>query len=143
MLSLAERCRRIELLLLDVDGVLTAGGIVLSAAEDSSGAVEWKEFHVRDGLGLAVWKRAGKQVVLMSGRVSPVVERRAADVGITEVLQGVTDKGTALRELMARHGLAAEQIAFIGDDLIDVPALRQAGLAVAVPDACPDALAVA
>ena len=143
MLSLAERCRRVELLLLDVDGVLTAGGIVLSAGEDGSSSAEWKEFHVRDGLGLAVWRRAGKQAVLMSGRVSPVVERRAADVGITEVLQGVTDKGIAVRELMARRGLAAEQIAFVGDDLIDVPALRQVGLAVAVADACPDALAVA
>ena len=143
MPTLAERCRAIELLLLDIDGVLTAGGIVQCAAEDGSSLAEWKEFHVRDGLGLALWRKAGKQAVMMSGRVSPVVQRRAAELGIGEVLQGVVDKGSAVRELLKRRGLAAEQTAFVGDDLIDVPALQLVGLAVAVADACPDALAVA
>ncbi len=143
MLSLAERCRRIELLLLDVDGVLTAGGIAQSAAADGSGWTETKEFHVRDGLGLALWRRAGKQSALMSGRVSPVLERRAGEVGIDEILQGISDKGMALQELLARRGLAAEQVAFVGDDVIDVPALRLVGLAVAVADACPEAVAAA
>jgi 3-deoxy-D-manno-octulosonate 8-phosphate phosphatase (KDO 8-P phosphatase) len=143
MLSLAERCRPITLLLLDVDGVLTAGGIVQSAAGDGSAWMETKEFHVRDGLGLAIWGRAGKQTVLMSGRVSPVLERRAAEVGISEVLQGISDKGSAFQALLERRGLTAEQVAFVGDDVIDVPALRLAGLAVAVADACPDAVAVA
>ncbi len=143
MLSLAERCRPIALLVLDVDGVLTAGGIVQSAARDGSAWMETKAFHVRDGLGLAIWGRAGKQIALMSGRVSPVLEHRAAEIGISEVLQGIGDKGNALRELLARRGLTAEQAAFVGDDVIDVPALQLAGLAVAVADACPEAVAVA
>ncbi len=143
MPTLAERCRPIELLVLDVDGVLTPGGIVQSAGPESLGAVEWKQFHVRDGLGLGMWHRAGKQTVLLSGRVSPVTAHRAAEVGVREVLQGVTDKAAALRQVLERRGLDADRMAYVGDDLIDVPALRLAGLAVAVADACPEAVAAA
>ena len=77
MLTLAERCRRIELLVLDVDGVLTAGGIVLGHADNAvdGAGLEWKEFHVRDGLGLRLWSEAGKRLALISGRKSAVVER--------------------------------------------------------------------
>lgn len=145
MLTLAERCRRVELLVLDVDGVLTAGGIVLGQADDPAGgpALEWKEFHVRDGLGLRIWRDAGKRLALISGRKSGVVERRAAEIGATDVLQGVADKGAALLTLLAARGLKSEQSAFVGDDLIDVPALARCGLAVAVADACPEAVAAA
>jgi 3-deoxy-D-manno-octulosonate 8-phosphate phosphatase (KDO 8-P phosphatase) len=145
MLTLAERCRAIELLVLDVDGVLTAGGIVLGQTEEASPlpALECKVFHVRDGLGLRIWREAGKQLALISGRHSRVLERRAAELGALEVLQDVRDKGSAFRTLLAKRGMRNEQSAYVGDDLIDVPALLQSGLAVAVADACPEALAAA
>jgi 3-deoxy-D-manno-octulosonate 8-phosphate phosphatase (KDO 8-P phosphatase) len=145
MLTLADRCRAIELLVLDADGVLTAGGIVLGQAEegDALSLLELKEFHVRDGLGLRIWREAGKQLALISGRHSRVLERRAAEIGAVDVLQDIRDKGTAFGSLLEKKGLRNEQSAFVGDDLIDVPALRQSGLAVAVADACPEALAAA
>jgi 3-deoxy-D-manno-octulosonate 8-phosphate phosphatase (KDO 8-P phosphatase) len=145
MLSLAERCRRIDLLVLDVDGVLTAGGIALATPDEESPLppLDLKTFHVRDGLGLRIWRESDKHLALMSGRTSRVVQRRAAELGVIEVIQGASDKGAALRELMTRRGLAAEQTAFVGDDLIDVPALRLCGLAVAVADACAEAIAAA
>jgi 3-deoxy-D-manno-octulosonate 8-phosphate phosphatase (KDO 8-P phosphatase) len=142
MRTLAERCRPVEMLVLDVDGVLTAGGIVQGMAEGGA-LLELKEFHVRDGLGLRLWREAGKRTALLSGRAVAVVERRAAELGVVEVLQGVGDKGKAIQELVLRHALSAEQTAYVGDDLIDVPALLRSGLAVAVADACPDALRAA
>jgi 3-deoxy-D-manno-octulosonate 8-phosphate phosphatase (KDO 8-P phosphatase) len=129
MPTLAERCRGIELLVLDVDGVLSAGGIWQGAIEGQMPApLEGKEFHVRDGLGLRIWREAGKDAVIISGRDSIVVHRRATEVGIREVLQGVGDKGKA---------------AFVGDDIIDAPALRLSGLGVAVADACTEAILAA
>src|SRR5262245_50104771 len=106
MRTLAERCRPIELLVLDVDGVLTAGGIVQGMSDDSTTAWELKAFHVRDGLGLRLWREAGKKAALLSGRATAVVERRAVELGIVEVLQGVGDKGRAIEELMVRHELS-------------------------------------
>lgn len=145
MTTLAERCRRIQHLVLDVDGVLTAGGIVLAAPEDEAGGSvsEIKEFHVRDGLGIKMWRDAGKQLALLSGRTSPVIGRRAADLGVTEVLQGISDKATALRTLSERRQWPLSAIAYVGDDVIDVPALLISGLAVAVADACTEAVRVA
>jgi 3-deoxy-D-manno-octulosonate 8-phosphate phosphatase (KDO 8-P phosphatase) len=145
MLSLAERCRQIDLLVLDVDGVLTAGGIMLATPDEESPlpTLDCKAFHVRDGLGLRIWKEAGKQAALMSGRISRVVERRAAELGVVEVIQGTSDKGAALRAMLERRGLEAERVAFVGDDLIDMPALRLCGLAVTVADGCSEAVAVA
>jgi 3-deoxy-D-manno-octulosonate 8-phosphate phosphatase (KDO 8-P phosphatase) len=145
MLSLAERCRRIELLVLDVDGVLTAGGIIQATPDEGSPVppVECKVFHVRDGLGLRIWKEAGKQAALISGRVSRVVEQRAAELGVLEVIQGTLDKGTALRGMLERRGLEAQRVAYVGDDIIDVPALRLCGLAVTVADGCAEAIAAA
>lgn len=143
MPSLAERCRPIELLVLDVDGVLTAGGIIQGVADEGGSAWESKEFHVRDGLGIRIWRDAGKATAILSGRSAPVVRQRAAELGIDDVLQGVGDKGAALRQLQTRHGLSPENIAYIGDDVIDVPALLASGLAVTVADGCPEALQVA
>ena len=135
--TLAERCRPIELLVLDVDGVLTEGGIVYGPDG------EWKQFHVRDGSGLVAWRSAGKQVALLSGRRSPTVEVRAAELSIAAVIQGASDKGAALDRLLAELRLAPEQAACIGDDAADVALFRRCGLAVAVADACPDALLAA
>jgi 3-deoxy-D-manno-octulosonate 8-phosphate phosphatase (KDO 8-P phosphatase) len=133
LLPLAQRCAPIALLVLDVDGVLTDGSIVYAGAE-----VEVKAFHVRDGSGLKIWQQQGKQAALISGRNSPTVERRAREIGLGPVLQGVADKWAAVHQLLAATGRTAEQVCAIGDDLPDLAVLRRAGLAIAVADACPE-----
>jgi 3-deoxy-D-manno-octulosonate 8-phosphate phosphatase (KDO 8-P phosphatase) len=128
--SLKERCAPIEFLVVDVDGVLTEGGIVHGSA-----GLELKHFHVRDGFGLKCWQQAGKRAAIITGRSSPIVESRAREVGIETVVQGVTEKLPAYRQLLAEMGLAARQVCYVGDDLPDLPPLRHCGLAVAVADA--------
>jgi 3-deoxy-D-manno-octulosonate 8-phosphate phosphatase (KDO 8-P phosphatase) len=128
--SLADRCRKIEALILDVDGVLTDGRIVYGNHD------ELKFFHVRDGSGLWAWKRAGKEAVILSGRNSVAVARRAEDVGITRVLLGISDKTSAYERLLTDLGWEAEQVACIADDFPDLGLLRRSGLAMAVADAC-------
>ena len=130
--AVLERARRIQLLVLDVDGVLTDGRLHLSAAGE-----EIKVFHVRDGSGLVAAQRAGITVAIISGRDSGAVTRRAAELGIRHVRQGVSDKGTELDRLLAELGVAAEHTACVGDDTPDLPMLRRAGLGVAVADAHP------
>lgn len=132
--ELSARASAIELLLLDVDGVLTDGSVVY--LDDGR---ELKRFHVRDGSGLKLWHAAGKRSAIVSGRRSPAVERRAAELGISPVLQGRDDKTAALEEILAATGLKPEQVCAIGDDLPDVPVLRKCGLGVAVADACREA----
>jgi 3-deoxy-D-manno-octulosonate 8-phosphate phosphatase (KDO 8-P phosphatase) len=137
-LTLSERCSRIELLVLDVDGVLTEGGITYT--EDGK---EIKCFHVRDGSGLAIWRHLGKKSAIISGRTSRIVEVRAAELGISPVFQGTTQKLEPFRQILESTRLTAEQACFIGDDFPDLPVVRNCGLAVAVADACPDVLAEA
>lgn len=132
-MTLADRAARITLLVLDVDGVLTDGGIVYSDAGE-----ELKRFHVRDGSGLKLWRLAGNQAALVSGRSSPAVERRANELGIGPVIQGRSDKRPALDELLRQTGRTAEQACAIGDDLPDWPLLSACGLGIAVADACPE-----
>jgi 3-deoxy-D-manno-octulosonate 8-phosphate phosphatase (KDO 8-P phosphatase) len=139
--TLAERCRQIRLLVVDVDGVLTPGDIIHGGG--GPGAIELKRFHVRDGSGLVLWQRAGKVSAVITGRESLAVELRARELGIPVVMQGVADKGEAFRRLLADTGARAEEACFVGDDLPDLPCLREAGLAVAVADACPEARATA
>ncbi|HEY3788856.1 MAG TPA: HAD hydrolase family protein [Urbifossiella sp.] len=129
--SLHDRAARIELLLLDVDGVLTDGSIVYS----DDGA-ELKRFHVRDGSGLKLWREAGKRAAILSGRSTPAVDRRAAELGISPVFQGRSEKLPGFEELLAASGLRPEQVCAIGDDLPDLPVLTRCGLSVAVQDAC-------
>jgi 3-deoxy-D-manno-octulosonate 8-phosphate phosphatase (KDO 8-P phosphatase) len=136
--TLSQRCARIELLVLDVDGVLTDGGIVY--ADDG---VEIKQFHVRDGSGLAIWKYVGKKSAIITGRTSRIVEVRAAELDIRPVMQGATQKMAPFRQILAGTGLTAEQACYIGDDFPDLPVMNACGLAVAVADACPDILAAA
>lgn len=136
--DLAARAAAVELLLLDVDGVLTDGGVIY--ADDGS---ELKRFHVRDGSGLKLWRAAGKRAAIVSGRKSAAVERRAAELGISPVLQGRDDKLAAFAEVLSATGLRPEQVCAVGDDLPDVPVLRRCGLAVAVADACEELRAVA
>src|SRR5438445_11303696 len=130
-LTLAQRCVRIELLVVDVDGVLTRGGI-----QYAGDGVELKTFHVRDGSGLKVWHQVGKRSALITGRASRVVEVRAAELGIEPVVQGVANKLAAYRQILAGTGFQPEQAAFVGDDLPDLPILGHCGLAVAVAAGC-------
>jgi 3-deoxy-D-manno-octulosonate 8-phosphate phosphatase (KDO 8-P phosphatase) len=133
MITLAERCRPIELLILDVDGVLTDGGIVY--LDNGS---ELKRFHVRDGSGLAIWRRLGKRTAIITGRTSSIVSTRAAELGIAPVVQGSRDKMVSFREILAEVGVEARQVCFMGDDLPDLPVLMSCGLAVTVADGCPE-----
>jgi 3-deoxy-D-manno-octulosonate 8-phosphate phosphatase (KDO 8-P phosphatase) len=135
-MTLAERCARIDLLLLDVDGVLTNGGIAY--ADDGR---EWKQFHVRDGSALKFWQAAGKRAAILSGRTSSIVNLRASELGITPVIQGAADKLAAFRDVLEQTRMQPQQVCFVGDDLPDLPVLRHCGLAVAVADACPQAIA--
>jgi 3-deoxy-D-manno-octulosonate 8-phosphate phosphatase (KDO 8-P phosphatase) len=131
--SLAERCSKIEMLVLDVDGVLTEGGIIYGSAD------ELKVFHVRDGSGLKIWHAAGKKSALVTGRDSLPVKRRAQELEISALIQGASEKLPAYERLLGDHKLHTEQAAVIGDDRVDVPMMRACGLAVAVADACSEA----
>ncbi|PKL51766.1 MAG: phenylphosphate carboxylase subunit delta [Nitrospira bacterium HGW-Nitrospira-1] len=120
----------IKLLILDVDGVLTDGGIIL----DNKGN-EYKSFHVRDGHGIKMLIQAGIHVAIITGRHSKVVERRAHELGITEVFQKCHDKRIAYKKLIEQYSLKDKEVAYIGDDMVDVPIMAMAGLPVAVADA--------
>lgn len=130
----------IRLLVLDVDGVLTDGTFVLSGEGEQG---ELKAFHSRDGLGLRFLMDAGIQVAFLTGRSSAVVARRGRELGVPHVIQGRSDKVTAMDELREELGLRRDEIAYMGDDLVDVPAMRAAGLGAAPADAQPDTRAAA
>lgn len=125
------RLEKIRLLLLDVDGVLTDGRILI----DNKG-VETKAFDVRDGHGLKLLQRAGFRVGIITGRRSRVVEYRAQELGIDVLFQGVRDKLVPYAGLLESLGLTDEEVAYVGDDLVDLPVLRRVGFAVTVADAC-------
>jgi 3-deoxy-D-manno-octulosonate 8-phosphate phosphatase (KDO 8-P phosphatase) len=129
---LRRKARKIKLLLLDVDGVLTDGGIVI----DERG-VESKRFDVRDGQGITLLKRAGVEVGFVSGRSSGAVRQRAGDLGVKWVFQGIQNKAEIYQRIKKRTGLKDEQIAYAGDDMVDLPILRAVGLAITVPDGWP------
>jgi 3-deoxy-D-manno-octulosonate 8-phosphate phosphatase (KDO 8-P phosphatase) len=131
--DLAARCAAIELLAVDVDGVLTDGRIVVNDQ-----GVESKHFHVRDGLGYALWHRAGRRSAILSGRSAEVVERRAAELKVTYLAQGLAEKGPAFKQMLAHYGLGPHQVCFVGDDLVDLPLLLCCGLAAAPADAVPE-----
>jgi 3-deoxy-D-manno-octulosonate 8-phosphate phosphatase (KDO 8-P phosphatase) len=120
----------IELLVLDVDGVLTDGRIVL----DAEGR-ELKRFDVQDGAGIKYWQRVGKRVAFLSGRSSPAVVARAAELGVTLVRQNAKQKLPAYESLLKELHLGDAQVAVMGDDLPDLPLMRRCGFAVAPPEA--------
>jgi len=126
----APRAARIRLLILDVDGVLTDGGLLYGASGE-----ETKRFHVHDGFALVAALRAGLQIAVLSGRASAAVTRRMAELGVAEVHQGVADKVTALDSLRERLRLGAREVAMMGDDLPDLPAMSRAGMALAPANA--------
>lgn len=128
----------IDLLIMDVDGVLTDGRIIY----DDAGR-ELKAFCVQDGAGLKYWKRAGKKSAIITGRESGVVIRRASELDIDLVHQGALDKLPALREILRDLDVPAERTAYIGDDLPDIPPMRACGLAIAVANAVPEVKQIA
>ncbi len=133
-----RRAKGIRLLLLDVDGVLTDGRLYFGPQGETL-----KVFHVRDGHGLKMVQRAGIEVAFLSGRRSDAAFQRARDLGINRFFEGVRDKSAVMRELTADLKLAAAQVAVVGDDVVDLPVMTRAGLAVAVADAAPEAVAAA
>ncbi len=128
-----ERAARVELVLLDVDGVLSDGRLYM----DASGG-EMKAFHARDGMGIRLGQRGGLLFGIVSGRQSKIVRDRAEELYITEVHERVADKGAKLDEILGRVGVDASRVCFVGDDLVDLPPMRRVGLAVAPADAAPE-----
>ncbi|GBE36791.1 3-deoxy-D-manno-octulosonate 8-phosphate phosphatase KdsC [bacterium BMS3Bbin07] len=128
-----EAAGKIKLLILDVDGVLTDGGIIL----DNEGN-ELKSFHVRDGHGIKLLIRKGVDVAIITGRHSRVVERRAHELGVKEIHQKCFNKVIAYEQIKGKFALQDEEVAYIGDDVVDIPLLRRVGLPVTVADASED-----
>jgi 3-deoxy-D-manno-octulosonate 8-phosphate phosphatase (KDO 8-P phosphatase) len=125
----------IRLLILDVDGVLTNAHLVLGPSGE-----EIKEFNVRDGIGIKVAQFAGIEVIFLSARVSEIVKRRAEMLGVTELYQGEQQKLDVVRGIAERHGVGLDNIAYVGDDLVDMACIEAVGFGVAVGDACRDLL---
>ena len=125
-----SRAQRIQLLLMDCDGVLTDGRLWLMADGD-----EQKTFHARDGQGISLCHHAGLKTGIISGRTSSAVERRAQDLKMSYVRQEAKDKIKALEEILAEAGVSADECAYIGDDVADIPVMQRVALAVAVADA--------
>jgi 3-deoxy-D-manno-octulosonate 8-phosphate phosphatase (KDO 8-P phosphatase) len=130
-MSIEQLCQPIRLILSDVDGVLTDGGITI----DNQG-VESKQFHVRDGQGIRLWHKAGYRFGLITLRSSQIVKIRVAELGIEIIRQGIEHKLEAMQEIIADLRLTTKQVCYIGDDLPDLPLVRSVGLGVAVADAC-------
>jgi 3-deoxy-D-manno-octulosonate 8-phosphate phosphatase (KDO 8-P phosphatase) len=129
---LRSRVGAVSLVLMDVDGVMTDGGILFI-----DGGSEGRIFDAKDGVGIWLLRRAGLLTGIISGRTSPAVRRRARELGMSEVHLKVGDKLAAYEEILGRRGLRDEAVCYIGDDLVDLPVLRRAGLAVAPADAHP------
>jgi len=126
---------RIDHLILDVDGVLTDGTLFF----DANGS-EMKGFNVQDGHGMKLWMRAGNSVAVITGRKSSVVSHRCSDLGIEFVYQNAKEKLVALNEYISANNVNPISICYVGDELVDIPAFKKVGLAVAVPNAVPEAL---
>jgi 3-deoxy-D-manno-octulosonate 8-phosphate phosphatase (KDO 8-P phosphatase) len=125
-----SKLKQIKLLLLDVDGVLTDGRITYA-----SGDIEAKSFNVKDGFGIRLLQSAGVQVGIVTGRTSEALLHRCADLGIIMIYDGVKDKGGLLPAILSTCGLQAQEVAFMGDDLPDIPLLKKVGISIAVADA--------
>jgi len=131
--ALQQRAAAVKLMIFDVDGVLTDGSMQFGPDGEMM-----KTFNVHDGLGIKLLQESGVLTAIISARQSPIVTRRAADLGIQYVLQGGHDKRIPFAKLLAETGLVAEQCGFIGDDVIDLPILTRVGFAVGVPNGRPE-----
>ena len=132
-MSFDSQAQPIALILSDVDGVLTDGGVIF----DNEG-IETKRFHIRDGLGIKLWQKAGGQFGIVTGRSSNIVQIRAKELNIQVVRQGFEEKLSVVREVIAQSQLSAEQVCYIGDDLPDLPVMQHVGLSATVADAAVD-----
>jgi len=132
MQDILEKAARVKLVVFDVDGVLTDGSLYLG--DDGQ---EYKAFHSRDGHGMKMLRQAGIEIGIITGRTSQVVEHRMASLAIEHVYQGQLDKLPAFQDLLDKLGLQAEAVAYVGDDVVDLPIMVRAGLAIAVADAHP------
>lgn len=128
--KIREKLKKIKMLILDVDGVMTDGRIIM----DGEG-LETKNFNVRDGHGLVMIQRYGIQVAILTGRTSAVVDHRARDLKITEVYQGALNKKEIFSRILQKNNLTPDVIAYVGDDIVDIPVLKLVGFSVAVADA--------
>jgi 3-deoxy-D-manno-octulosonate 8-phosphate phosphatase (KDO 8-P phosphatase) len=131
MQTLQQRCQSIRVILADVDGVLTDGGIIL----DNQG-VETKRFHAHDGMAVRLWQKAGYAFGLITLRSSQIVKLRVAELGIELVRQGIDDKLSAVQQIVKEQKLTMMNVCYVGDDLPDLAAVSAAGVGVAVADAC-------
>jgi len=132
MKDILAKAAQIKLVVFDVDGVLTDGSLFVG--DDGQ---EYKAFHSRDGLGMKLLRKSGVEIGIITARTSDVVKHRMENLDIQHVYQGRLDKLPALEELLAKLGLSFEQTAYVGDDIVDLPVMRQVGLAIAVQDAHP------
>lgn len=130
--ALLERQRRIRLLVLDVDGVLTDGSLFLG-----DGGEQYKAFNSRDGHGIRMAQQGGLEIAVLTGRTSAVVAHRMQDLGVRHLVQGRRDKREAMAELLEQTGFPPAESAYMGDDILDLPAMRQTALGIAVADAHP------
>jgi len=130
--TIVKLAQQIKLVIFDIDGVLTNGTLFF----DNQGQ-EYKAFHSKDGHGMRMLLECGLQAAIITGRQSQLVEHRMRDLGVDMVFQGYRDKRPAFTKLLQKSGLAPEQIAYMGDDVIDLPVMTQVGMAIAVQDAHP------
>ena len=131
--EIQRRAARVKLLLMDCDGVLTDGRVwILEEGEDQ------KAFHTHDGFGIDLWHRAGLRSGVISGRVSSALQRRASALGMSFISPGSVDKVQTFAQILAEAGVSNQEVAYIGDDLPDIPLMVQAGFSVAVADAVPE-----
>lgn len=133
-----QRAARVKMMIFDVDGVLTDGGMYYDAQGEAI-----KRFDVHDGLGIKLLPEFGISTAIISARLSPITARRAQDLGISHVFQGAQEKDIAFAELLKQTGLTADECGYMGDDIIDLPLLKLVGFAVSVPNGSPEAQAQA
>lgn len=136
--EIVDKARRIKMLITDIDGVMTDGRIVYSIYGD-----ELKFFNVTDGFGMSLLKRAGIRTVIMTAKKSRIVKMRGRDLKVDKVYAGFIDKMIPFNRLLRKFKISAEEICFVGDDLIDIPILKRVGLAVSVPNAVDEVKAAA
>jgi len=135
-MELLDRAKRIKLMIFDVDGVLTDGSLHFGPEGEMM-----KTFNVLDGHGIKLLQKSGVDTAIISARQSPIVIRRATDLGIQHIQQGIDDKLSAFEHLLAQIGIDAQSCGYAGDDIIDLPILSRAGLAVSVPNGHPEVTA--
>ena len=132
MKEILERAAQVKLVVFDVDGVLTDGGLFFG-----DDGLEYKMFYSRDGLGMKLLQRTGVEIGIITARSSDVVKHRMENLGIEHVYQGKLEKLPAFEELVGKLGIGVEETAYVGDDVVDLPVMKRVGLAIAVADAHP------